>query len=79
MPRINELKHYYRQQDIGSALIGYMARANKRQKDMGDVLGISQQAYGYKLMNGSFTYVDLLRIFHELELTDEEILRLMKL
>jgi hypothetical protein len=44
-------------------------------KEMGSHLGISRQAMNYKLDNSSFTYKDIIIIFHELDLTEEEILR----
>ena len=44
-------------------------------KEMGSRLGISRQAMNQKLKASSFSYRDVIILFHELELTDEEILR----
>lgn len=75
MPRIAELKPNYMAKDIGLIIAGLMKRKRISPKEMGSHLGISRQAMNYKLDNSSFTYKDIIIIFHELELSDEEILR----
>ena len=75
MPRIAELKPNYMAKDIGIIVSGLMRKKRITPKEMGSRLGISRQAMCYKLDNGSFSYKDIIVIFHELELTDEEILR----
>lgn len=39
----------------------------------------SQQVVSYKMKNGNLTLADLMLIFRELEATDEEILKIMKM
>ena len=55
---------------------------NKKQSDLGAVLGMTQQAFGYRMNsqkgNGNFEFLHLVKLFKELEATDEEILRIMK-
>lgn len=55
---------------------------NKRQADLGAVIGMTQQAFGYRMNNqkgnGNFEFIHLVKLFKELEATDEEILWLMK-
>ena len=75
MPRIAELKPNYMADDIGLIIAGYMKKKRISPKQLGEVLGISRQAINYKLDNNSFTYKDIIIIFHELELSSEEILR----
>lgn len=75
MPRISELKPNYMAKDIGIIVSGLMRKKRITPKEMGSRLGISRQAMCYKLDNSSFSYKDIIVIFHELELTDEEILR----
>ena len=78
MPRIAELKPNYMANDIGLIIAGYMKKKRISPKQLGEVLGISRQAINYKLDNNSFTYKDIIIIFHELELSSEDILRLVQ-
>ena len=78
MPRIKELKQTYMENDIGSNIVGLMFRKKVSQTKLARELGITQGGLHYKLMNNRFTYRDLLIIFRQLELTDEEIVRLMR-
>ena len=78
MPRIKELKPQYMAHDIGSNIVGLMFRKGITQTKLASELGMTQGGLHYKLENNAFTYKDLIIIFHRLELTDEEILRLMK-
>ena len=75
MPRIAELKPNYMAKDIGLIIAGLMKRKKITPREMGSRLGISRQAMNYKIEHNSFEYKDIIVIFHELELTDEEILR----
>lgn len=78
MPRIAELKPNYMASDIGIIVSGLMKKKRISPKEMGSRLGISRQAMNYKIDNNAFNYKDIIVIFHELELTDEEILRYVK-
>lgn len=78
MPRVKELKPDYMAKDIGSNIVGLMFRKGISQTNLARELGITQGGLHYKLFNNSFSYKDLLIIFRQLELTDEEIVRLMK-
>ena len=75
MPRITELKPNYMASDLGLIISGLMKRQRITPKEMGSRLGISRQAMNQKLKASSFSYRDVIILFHELELTDEEILR----
>ena len=75
MPRIRELKPNYMANDIGMIVSGLMKKKRISPKEMGSHLGISRQAMNYKIDNNSFTYKDIIIIFHELELSEDEILR----
>ena len=75
MPRISELKPNYMAADIGIIIAGLMKRKRVTPQEMASKLKITRQAMCYKLDNSSFSYKDIIIIFHELELTDEEILR----
>ena len=75
MPRIAELKPNYMASDIGVIISGLMKKKKISPKEMGLELGITRQAMNYKIQTNSFSYKDIIVIFHVLELTPEEILR----
>ena len=78
MPRIKELKPQYMANDIGSKIVGEMFRKKVSQTKLASELGITQGGLHYKLINNTFSYKDLIIIFHQLELTDEQIVGWMK-
>ena len=78
MPRIRELKAEYMANDIGLIIAGLMKRKRITPQELASRLNMTRQAVNYKLDNNSFSYKDIIIIFHELELTDEEILRYVK-
>ena len=75
MPRITAYKPEYMANDIGVIISGLMKKKRISPREMGEVLGISRQAMNYKLDNNSFSYRDIIIIFHELELTADQILK----
>lgn len=79
MPKVKELKHQYMSRDIGRIINGYRVFRNMTQAELASMCGMSQQSLSRKMLSNSFSYIDLLRIFKALKLSDEEILRLMKL
>lgn len=78
MPRIKELKAEYMANDIGLIIAGLMKRKRITPQELASRLNMTRQAVNYKLDNNSFSYKDIIIIFHELELTDEEVLRYVK-
>lgn len=86
MPRVEIKKKDYMLADLPFWLIKEAKKRGMHQKDMAEALGISPQAFHGRLLkkpNGDpkdvFTYGELLTLFKLLELSDEEILKLMKL
>lgn len=79
MPRVAIKKKDYMISDLSEWIAGKMYATKVRQRDMADLLGITQPAFCNKLKISYFTYGELLSILKKLEATDEEILRLMKL
>lgn len=78
MPRITSRRKQYKEKDIGAWIAGKMREARLTQEYMADKLGISQQAYGQKLRRSQFSYADLLTILQEINASDEEIIKLMR-
>ena len=75
MPRISAYKPQYMADDIGVIISGLMKKKRISPREMGEVLGISRQAMNYKLEHNSFSYKDIIIIFHELELSADQILK----
>ena len=79
MPRVAIKKKDYMISDLSQWIAGKMYAKNLRQKDMAELIGITQSAFSQRIKKGWFTYGDILSILKKLDATDEEILRLMKL
>lgn len=79
MPRVHILREKYMIQDLSNWVMGKMRTQKKSQAYMGQLLGISQAAYGKRLKNANFNYTQLIKILRELDATDEEILKIMKM
>ena len=79
MPRVHISTKTYMLKDLSDWSIGRMRVQKKSQAYMGALLGISQVAYGQRLRSGNFEFGQLIAIFKELQATDEEIVKLMKM
>ncbi len=79
MPRVAINKKKYLKTDLREWMTGRMNTLGKNQAYMGAALGISQQAFSGRLCKATFTNEQLYIIFRELEATDENILRLMRM
>lgn len=79
MPRVAINKKKYLQTDLREWIKGRMYSLGKNQEYMGQLLGISQQGFGYRCRSGKFDNTQLYVIFKELKASDAEILRLMKM
>ena len=78
MPRITSKRKDYKKSDARKWIAGKLREHGITQACIANELGITQQAMAAKIKNGSFTYADLIVIFHEAKLKDEEILKFMK-
>ena len=79
MPRVHILRKKYMLQDLSDWITGKMRIQKKSQAHMGQLIGMSQVAFGYRLRRGEFEYSQLIEILKELKASDEEILKLMKM
>ena len=81
MPRVAIKKKEYKIKDLAGWIVGKMHTKRLKQSELAGSINISQAALSIRLSNGKdlFSYGDLLTLFKELEATDEEILRLMKM
>ena len=79
MPRVQILRKKYMIQDLSDWITGKMRIQKKSQAHMGQLIGMSQVAFGHRLRRGEFEYSQLIEILKELKASDEEILKLMKM
>lgn len=84
MPRITAKKKQYMITDLSRWIVGKMKEKKLRQEDIAGFLGINQQSVSARICKGMkgkdvFSQGELITLFKELEATDEDILRLLKL
>lgn len=79
MPRVSIKKKEYMVNDLTKWINRRRADLNLRQRDLAELLGISQPALSNRLEKGLFDYTDMIKILKVLNATDEEILKLMKM
>lgn len=79
MPRVQLYKQKYMEEDLSNWIIGRMRIMKKSQAYMGKLIGISQVAFGKRVRKANFEYLQLIVILKELQATDEEILKFMRL
>ncbi len=79
MPRVRINKKKYQLKDLKEWMMGRMKTLEKTQADMGKLIDMNQASFGKRLNESNFTYGQLLVILKELQATDEEILRFMKM
>lgn len=77
MPRVCINKKQYKEETIGSWIVGQLFKKNLKKKDLAQSLDITCHGLSWKLHNNSFDYSDLLTIFDFLDSTAEEIVYVM--
>ena len=79
MPRVCINRKQYKEQSIGSWIVGQLFKKKLKRKDLAYELDISAQGLNWKLNNNSFDYGDLLTVFEFLGTSDEEKVSIMSL
>ena len=84
MPRVAVNKQKYMIKDLSKWIVGQMHEKGLNQAEVGQILGINQQSVSRRLLDSKegadvFSQGELILLFKELEATDEEILRLLKM
>lgn len=77
MPRITINKPRYMETDLVKYIAGEMYTTRTTQAQMGELLGISRQAFAKKMQSCSFDVSELIKIFHRFGTTGEEVTRLL--
>lgn len=78
MPKVYLTRQDKLNSRLTALIYGTMKVKHITQKQMADVLEISQPGFGKKLKKAQFTFSDLVAIFEKLELPDEDILSVMR-
>ena len=77
MPRIKQYKEKYMAQDFSAWVIGQMFLRHLSQKDVAEVLSITQQALSKKLKTNKFDVSEVIKLFHLFETDKETISKLL--
>lgn len=77
MPRIKAKKSEYMAKDFSAWLVGQMWLRGKTQEDVAKWIHCERSYVSKKLKNHSFKLEEILIIFHELEVTPEEMSKLL--
>lgn len=78
MPRIKQNKLEYMKTDFIKMISGEMKAKKIKQKRLAELLGISQPQMSIKLKECNLKYSEILIIFHEIGLSDSDILKALK-
>ena len=79
MPRVCINKKQYKEESIGSWIVGQLFKKNLKKSSLAEALDITIHGLRWKLHNNSFDYPDLLTVFDFLGSTDDEVLYVMRL
>ena len=79
MPRIKAKSKTYRMTDMEAFILRRTKELHITQKDLAEKLGGTQASLNYRIKNGALKHSDVLTILKELQASDEDILKLMKL
>lgn len=79
MPRVTIKKKEYKVSDLSKYLVMKMYENQLHQKDLAKMIGISPPAFCGRMKKGLFSYEELITLIAELNATDDEILKLMKM
>lgn len=76
MPRVDAYKEKYLVKDFSNTVKRKMFQ-NCTQDDLAKKFGITRQGVCSRINKGTFSFLDLIKLFNILEFTDEEILTVM--
>ncbi|MGN1158227.1 MAG: hypothetical protein ACI4TK_18810 [Agathobacter sp.] len=80
MPRITANKYQYMEKDAANFINGKTRGCGKEDKDVAAAIGIGPSSYCNRRRDGKFnmSYIDLVKTIELLELSDEDIIVLMR-
>lgn len=80
MPRVALYQDKYIEADASDFINGKTRERRLLDKDIAETIGLKPPAYCKRKQNGRFdvSYMELVKIIRKLQLTDEEIIKLMR-
>lgn len=80
MPRVSLYEDKYIEADAAAFVEGKTRERRLVDKDMASLIGINPSSYCKRKQNGKLklSYMELVKVIQKLELTDEEIVKLMR-
>lgn len=78
MPRVKALRNEYMKTDTRKLFKGKMAENDITQRKLAEVVGLSPPSFCIRFKTFDFDFEQLVKMIQKLELSDEEILKLMK-
>lgn len=79
MPRVEGLRTTYMRTDARKLFKGKMAENDITQRNLAELIGLSPPAFCIRFKNFDFDFEELAKMIDKLGLSDEEILKLMKM
>lgn len=80
MPRVAINKEKYMEADAVAFIEGKTRESRQTDKDIAEAIGLSAPSYCIRKRDGhmKFGYLELVKMFQKLNLTDEEVVNLMR-
>lgn len=79
MPRVSLLRNEYMKKDARKMFKGRMAEQDISQKKLAEIVGLSPPAFCIRFKTFDFDFEMLTKMIQAVKLSDEEILKLMKI
>lgn len=70
-------KDKYRKESLIEIIEGKKRRLKVSNAELGQLIGVTGQAFGHRLKDANLEYMHLVKIFERLQFSEEEILKLM--
>lgn len=70
-------KDQYSRDTLTELIEGRKRRLKISNAELGKLIGVTGQAFGHRLKDANFEYIQLIKIFQRLDFTQEEIVRIM--
>jgi len=77
MPRVQINKKQYMLKDFTHWVLDRMQELHMNQTAAGALIGVSQQVFGKRLKNHSFTLEEVIELLHAFKATEDEVVKLL--
>ena len=79
MPRVKELRTDYMKTDAKKLFKGKMAENDITQRSLAELIGLSPASFCIRFKTFNFNFEELTKMIHKIGLSDEEIVKMMKI